>query len=72
MNRAPVHALGGSNRPRSGKRRFCMDRRIIIGIAVGLTVAIALFWTFTALGGECGQAVRAIGGGPIAVIRECM
>ena len=49
-----------------------MDRRIIIGIAVGLTVAIALFWTFTALGWECGQAVRAIGGGPIDVIRECM
>ena len=49
-----------------------MDRRVIIGIAVGLIVAIALFWTFTALGGECGQVIRAVGGGPIDVIRECM
>ena len=49
-----------------------MDKRVIIGVAAGLIVAVALFWAFTSLGGECGQAIRAMGGGIFDVIRECM
>ena len=49
-----------------------MDKRVIIGVVAGLIVAFALFWAFTSLGGECGQAIRAMGGGIFDVIRECM
>ena len=72
VNRARVRAWTGRHCPHIGKRRFRMDKRVIIGVVAGLIVAVALFWAFTSLGGECGYAIRAMGGGIFDVIRECM
>ena len=45
-----------------------MDSRLIIGIIVGG----ALLWAFIAFSGECGQLVRALGGGIFDVIKMCV
>ena len=46
--------------------------KLIVGIVIGVVIAAVLIWFVLQLTGECGQAIRAFGGGFMDVLGECL